>query len=71
MPLAEVSAKIRTGPPKDDEEDYALPIWAGVLPIVTRLGAVQPDPRLVAGVSVPEYLQQVAGFGTGFAEAAD
>ena len=47
MPLEEVSAKVRTGP-RDDEEDYALPIWAGVLPIGTRLGAPQPDPRLNA-----------------------
>ena len=58
MPLEEVSAKVRTGPPKDDEEDYALPIWAGVLPIGTRLGAPQPDPRLNARTPLPAYLQE-------------
>ena len=58
MPLEEVSAKVRTGPPKDDEEDYALPIWAGVLPMGTRLGAPQPDPRLNARTPLPAYLQE-------------
>jgi uncharacterized protein len=58
MPLEEVSAKIRTGPPKDDEEDYALPIWAGVLPIATHLGAPQADPRLAPGMPLPAYLQR-------------
>ncbi|MGH9929300.1 MAG: pyridoxamine 5'-phosphate oxidase family protein [Pyrinomonadaceae bacterium] len=46
LPLVEVSAKVRTGPPIDDEEDYELPIWAGVIPL--RLVADLPtnDPRL-------------------------
>jgi uncharacterized protein len=57
MPLDEVSAKVRTGPPKDDEEDYALPIWAGVLPVVTRIGAPWPDPRLDPGTPLPAYLR--------------
>jgi nitroimidazol reductase NimA-like FMN-containing flavoprotein (pyridoxamine 5'-phosphate oxidase superfamily) len=57
MPLDEVSAKVRTGPPKDDEEDYALPIWAGVLPVLTRRGAPQPDPRLDPGMPLPPYLK--------------
>jgi hypothetical protein len=48
--LDEVSAKVRTGPPLDDEEDYALPIWAGLLPIETRYGAPAPDARLLDGV---------------------
>jgi nitroimidazol reductase NimA-like FMN-containing flavoprotein (pyridoxamine 5'-phosphate oxidase superfamily) len=43
IPIAEASAKIRTGPPKDDEEDYALPIWAGVLPLAVTAGAARPD----------------------------
>jgi nitroimidazol reductase NimA-like FMN-containing flavoprotein (pyridoxamine 5'-phosphate oxidase superfamily) len=52
LPLAEASAKIRNGPALDDEEDYALPVWAGVIPL--RLTAAPPvdDPRLVPG-SVP------------------
>jgi hypothetical protein len=45
--LQEVSAKIRRGPPIDDEPDYALPIWAGVLPVQTSLGAPLADPRVL------------------------
>jgi len=55
LPLVEVSAKIRTGPPLDDEEDYSMPVWAGVIPL--RLEAREPiqDPRLPAGIKAPEY----------------
>jgi uncharacterized protein len=49
LPLDEVSAKIRTGPPLDDEEDYALDVWAGVIPLRIAAGAPLPDPRLDAG----------------------
>jgi nitroimidazol reductase NimA-like FMN-containing flavoprotein (pyridoxamine 5'-phosphate oxidase superfamily) len=51
FPLEEASAKIRTGPPLDDEEDYALPAWAGVIPLHTRAGAPVPDPRLAGGIA--------------------
>src|SRR5665213_955012 len=47
LPLEEVSAKIRTGPPIDDEEDYSLPIWAGVVPIRLQVEALVPDRRLL------------------------
>ena len=57
MDIEEGSAKIRTGPPKDDEEDYDLPIWAGVLPVQTVLGAAEPCPRLAEGVEEPEHLR--------------
>jgi hypothetical protein len=50
LPLAELSAKIRSGPPLDDEEDYALSVWAGVVPVTTRLGAPTSDGRVPAGV---------------------
>jgi hypothetical protein len=50
LPLHEVSAKVRTGAPIDDEEDYALPIWAGVVPLRTEVGEAIADARLVAGV---------------------
>jgi hypothetical protein len=50
LPLAEVSAKIRSGPPLDDEEDYALSVWAGVVPVTTRLGTPMSDGRVPAGV---------------------
>jgi uncharacterized protein len=55
MPLDEASAKIRTGPPLDDEEDYALPIWAGVIPLRLEAGEPIKDPRLPDGVEVPAY----------------
>ena len=56
LPLVEASAKIRTGPPLDDEEDYAMSVWAGVLPL--RLATDEPikDPRLPDGIEVPEYV---------------
>ncbi len=46
LPLAEVSAKVRTGPPIDDEEDYELNVWAGVLPFKLVAGEPVKDPRL-------------------------
>jgi nitroimidazol reductase NimA-like FMN-containing flavoprotein (pyridoxamine 5'-phosphate oxidase superfamily) len=61
MELDEVSAKIRTGPPVDDEEDYALPVWAGVLPLGIRMGTPEPDPRLGSGMAVPAYFRNLAG----------
>ena len=57
LPLTEASAKVRTGPPIDDEEDYALPIWAGVLPLQIIPGEPIKDPRLPEGIEVPQYLQ--------------
>jgi len=54
--MEEASAKIRSGPPVDDEEDYALPMWAGVLPLTIRSGQPVPDPRLPAGTAIPEYV---------------
>ena len=50
LPLEEVSAKVRTGPPIDDEEDYSLPIWAGVVPVRTHVGEPLADNRVMAGV---------------------
>jgi nitroimidazol reductase NimA-like FMN-containing flavoprotein (pyridoxamine 5'-phosphate oxidase superfamily) len=57
LPLNEASAKIRTGPPKDDEEDYALPIWAGVVPVRMQIGAPVNDERNLAGVLPPEHVR--------------
>ncbi len=56
MDIDEAAAKIRTGPPADDEEDYALPCWAGVLPVTQTVGAPIPDPRLTPGIAPPDYL---------------
>jgi uncharacterized protein len=61
MDLEEVSAKIRTGHPIDDEEDYALPIWAGVVPVRTTFGAPEPDPRLHPGTPMPACLERAEG----------
>jgi uncharacterized protein len=55
LPLEEASAKIRTGPPLDDEEDYALPMWAGVIPLKLVAGDPINDPRLSAEITVPDY----------------
>ena len=57
MDLDEVSAKIRTGPPVDDEEDYALPVWAGVLPLSSLRGKPEPDARLPPHIALPGYLR--------------
>ncbi len=55
LPIVEASAKIRTGPPLDDEEDYALSMWAGVVPLRLEAGEPIPDPRLSAEIRVPAY----------------
>ena len=57
LPLEEASAKIRTGPPLDDEEDYSLPMWAGVLPLKLTAGEPTNDPRLPEGIPVPDYVR--------------
>ena len=54
LPLEEVSAKIRVGEPKDDEEDYALPIWGGIVPISTQAGQPMGDGRVHAGAAPPD-----------------
>src|ERR1700691_2822233 len=51
LPLDEASAKLREGPPMDDEEDYALNAWAGVIPLSTVAGEPTPDERLSEGLS--------------------
>jgi uncharacterized protein len=52
LPLGEASAKLRSGPPVDDEEDYALATWAGVIPLATVTGAPVPDARLADAIPV-------------------
>lgn len=60
MTIEEASAKVRTGPPVDDEPDYALPVWAGVVPIRQVFGAAIPDERLAAGTPWPKHLAPFA-----------
>lgn len=62
LPISEASAKVRTGPPNDDEEDYALDVWAGVLPM--RMQMLEPidDPRLKVGLAPPQNLNRFGIF---------
>ena len=55
IPLVEVSAKVRSGPPLDDEEDYALPVWAGVVPLKLKAQGPIADPRLSPEIQTPNY----------------
>jgi uncharacterized protein len=55
LPIKEFSSKVRQGPPIDDEEDYAFPTWAGVIPLDMVAGAPQNDPRLDPRTRVPAY----------------
>jgi uncharacterized protein len=57
IPLQEASAKMRSGPPKDDEADYALPIWAGELSLRTIVDARVPDPRLSPEVQISDSVK--------------
>jgi len=56
LPLTEASAKVRIGPPLDDEADYSLPVWAGVVPIQLLAAAPIADP-LCSMESLPTYVQ--------------
>lgn len=57
LPLTEASAKVRSGPPSDDDADYALPIWAGEIPLQVTTGLPVADPRLSPGIEPPDYVQ--------------
>ncbi len=61
MRLEEASAKIRTGPPIDDEDDYDLDVWAGVIPLRMHALAARPDPRLRPGIQTPAYVGSYVG----------
>jgi uncharacterized protein len=56
LPLTEVSAKVRVGPPEDDAEDYALPIWAGILPLKLQAGQPIREERCDPAISAPRYV---------------
>jgi nitroimidazol reductase NimA-like FMN-containing flavoprotein (pyridoxamine 5'-phosphate oxidase superfamily) len=56
LPIEEASAKIRTGDPKDDEEDYAMDIWAGVLPVAISAGEPVNDSRLEKNLAIPNHV---------------
>ena len=56
IPIDEASAKIRTGPPKDDDDDYSMSIWAGLLPVPMTPGVPIADPALGGGILPPDYI---------------
>jgi hypothetical protein len=56
--IDEASAKIRTGPPIDDEEDYNLPVWAGVIPILQKFDSPENDPKLNEDIVLPNYIRE-------------
>jgi uncharacterized protein len=58
--LERASAKVRTGPPADEEADYDWPVWAGVLPVTTHIGQPVPDPRLREDIEVPGHVRDLA-----------
>ena len=58
VPIDSASAKIRTGGPKDEDEDYALPIWAGVLPLTTEVGKPIADDVLPPTITLPTYISE-------------
>jgi len=60
VPIELASAKVRVGPPGDDDDDYALDVWAGVLPMRQVFGELVVDPRLKEGVDVPKYINDYA-----------
>jgi hypothetical protein len=60
IPIREATAKCRTGPPADDDEDLALPYWAGLVPVRTTFGTPEPAPDLREGIEAPPY---VVGYG--------
>jgi len=56
--IEEASSKVRSGPPLDDESDYGLPVWAGVLPLEIKSRPPIPDDKLIKGVALPDYVRR-------------
>ncbi len=59
LPINEASAKLRSGQPVDDEEDYALPVWAGVVPLELAAQTPEPDPRNLPDVAFPAHARSI------------
>jgi uncharacterized protein len=59
IPLDEASAKVRSGEPVDEEDDYVLPVWAGTIGLQLVAGEPQPDPRLADGIDCPAYVDRL------------
>jgi len=60
LPLDEASAKVRSGGPLDDEEDYDLPVWAGTIDLRIAAGSPKPDDRLPSKVKCPSYISELS-----------
>ncbi len=61
LPITEASAKIRTGPPIDDDEDYSMNVWAGVIPLTLTAGTPIGDELLADGIQVPNHVNKYSG----------
>jgi hypothetical protein len=57
LALDEASAKVSTGPPGDDDEDYGFPVWAGLIPVRMQVLPPKDDPRLLAGLAPPAHVR--------------
>jgi hypothetical protein len=66
--IEEASAKVRTGPPLDDEEDYSLSVWAGILPLGLEAKPLIRDSRLTDGIEAPEYILRSLHHGSASAQ---
>jgi len=60
LSLAEASVKVRTGGPHDDEEDYDLDVWAGVVPAQLTFGSAEPDPDMRADINLPDHIKALS-----------
>ena len=69
--IEEASSKVRNGPPLDDESDYGLPVWAGVLPLEIKSRPPIPDNKLVEGVTLPDYVRRYDARLAGHSEIRD
>ena len=58
MVIDEGSAKVRTGHSVDEKDDYSLPIWAGIIPVIQQTGTPEPDPKNLPGLSTPEHVSE-------------
>jgi uncharacterized protein len=56
LSIEQASAKVRSGPPDDDPDDFEYPVWAGVLPLTTSYGPAEPDPMLDGSVEAPPHV---------------
>lgn len=57
MKIEEGSAKVRQGHPIDDDEDYGLPIWAGIIPVMQKTGPIESDPKNQPEVEIPQHIK--------------